>query len=118
MVFHRRGKTGFLNKLTNKWVEKKGNIHFYLNMECLRGRGGSITIDTRHLTTYDNVLNVMSEEHMQVLNEMEMLHLIVSKKYNLYKTGSKCMQKLDLAPKMRNGHMPYTFYGAKSILPC
>ena len=80
MVFHRRGKTGCLNKLSNKWLEKEGNIHFHLNMECLQGRGGSITIDTRHLTTYDDVLNVMSEEHMHVLNDLDMLQPIVSKK--------------------------------------
>ena len=29
------GKTGFLNKLTNNWVEKEGKIHFHLHMECL-----------------------------------------------------------------------------------
>ena len=80
MVFCRRGRTGFLNKLTNKWIEKEGNVHFHINIECLRGRGGTITIDIRHLTTCDDVLNVMDEEHMQVLNELDMLHPIIAQK--------------------------------------
>ena len=80
MVFHRRGRTRFLNKLTNKWVGKEGNVHFHLNIDCPRGRGQSIAIDMRHLTTYDDVLNVMGEEHLQVLNELDMLHPIVAQK--------------------------------------
>ena len=47
-VIHRRAMVGYFNKLHNKWVDSKQNIHFHLNRSCVRKHDA--TMEKQHLS--------------------------------------------------------------------
>ena len=76
MVFRRRGPSGFLNKLTNKWVNKVDNIHFHLDTSCLRKNDQ--TVNWKDIMMTDEVFEELSREQMEVLHQKQILKYILA----------------------------------------
>ena len=68
-VFHRTGVVGFLNKITNKWVDSEQNIHIHLNMACLQ-----------HISANDEVFCSLVHEQMVYLHKQGFLKPVAEKK--------------------------------------
>ena len=77
-VFRRRGVVGYFNRLHNKWVDSEQNIHFHLNMTCVRKHDA--TIEKRHLSCNDELFCGLSKEEMVYLHEQGFLKPIAEKK--------------------------------------
>ena len=77
-VFRRRGVVGYFNRLHNKWVDSEQNIHFHLNMTCVRKHDA--TIEKWHLSCSDKLFCGLSKEEMVYLHEQGFLKPIAEKK--------------------------------------
>ena len=64
MVFQKKALVAFYNPKQNQMNIKDQNIHFHLNMQCLRQ--DDRTTEYRHLTTNDDILKQLSLEQMEV----------------------------------------------------
>ena len=65
MVFVKKGIVAFYNPKCNKMQMKEQNIHFHLNMVCLRKNDK--TTEYRHLRTNDETFEQLTIEQMEVL---------------------------------------------------
>ena len=77
-VFRRRGVVGYFNKLHNKWVDSEQNIHFHLNMACVRKH--DTTIEKRHISCNDELFCELTKEEMVYLHDQGFLKPIAEKK--------------------------------------
>ena len=77
-VFRRRGVVGYFNTLHNKWIDSEQNIHFHLNMGCVRKH--DTTIEKRHISCNDEVFCSLSREEMIYLNDQGFLKPVAEKK--------------------------------------
>ena len=51
---------GYFNKIHNKWVDSEQNIHFHLNMSCVRKYDA--TMEKRHLSCNDEFFVVYQKK--------------------------------------------------------
>ena len=65
MALQWRGPSGFYNLKTYKYIEKEGNIHFHLNIQCLHGK--SISIEECHTIIYNDMFCKLDHQQMAVL---------------------------------------------------
>ena len=77
-VFRRRGVVGYFNTLHNKWIDSEQNIHFHLNMGCVRKH--DTTIEKCHISCNDEVFCSLSREEMIYLNDQGFLKPVAEKK--------------------------------------
>ena len=77
-VIHRRGMVGYFNKLHNKLVDSEQNIHFHLNMSCVRKHDA--TMEKQHLSCNDEFFCALSKEEMVYLHDEMFLKPIAEKK--------------------------------------
>ena len=77
-VICRRGVVGYFNKLHNKWVDSEQNIHFHLNMSCVRKHDA--TMEKWHLSCNDEFFCALSKEEMVYLHDEGFLKPIAEKK--------------------------------------
>ena len=77
-VIRRRGMVGYFNKIHNKWVDSEQNIHFHLNMSCVRKHDA--TMEKRHLSCNDEFFCGLSKEEMVYLHDEGFLKPIAEKK--------------------------------------
>ena len=77
-VIRRRGVVGYFNKIHNKWVDSEQNIHFLLNMSCVRKHDA--TMEKRHLSCNDEFFCGLSKEEMVYLHDEGFLKPIAEKK--------------------------------------
>ena len=71
MVFQKKALVVFYNPKQNQMNIKDQNIHFHLNMQCLRQ--DDRTTEYRHLTTNDEIFKQLSLEQMEVLQKLDFL---------------------------------------------
>ena len=77
-VICRRGVVGYFNKLHNKWVYSEQNIHFHLNMSCVRKHDA--TMEKLHLSCNDEFFCALSKEEKVYLHDEGFLKPIAEKK--------------------------------------
>ena len=77
-VIRRRGVVGYFNKIHNKWVDSEQNIHFHLNMSCVRKHDA--TMEKQHLSCNDEFFCGLSKEEMVYLHDEGFLKPIAEKK--------------------------------------
>ena len=78
MVFWKKALVAFYNPKQNQMNIKDQNIHFHLNMQCLRQ--DDRTTEYRHLTTKDEIFKQLSLEEMEVLQKLDFLQFITENK--------------------------------------
>ena len=78
MVFQKRGFVKFYNAKQNQMNIKEQNIHFHLNMVCLRKE--NMKTEYHNLTTNDEIFEQLSLEQMEVLQNLDFLWFITAKK--------------------------------------
>ena len=59
-VIRRRGVVGYFNKIHNKWVDSEQNIHFHLNISCVRKHDA--TMEKWHLSCNDEFFCVVYQK--------------------------------------------------------
>ena len=77
-VLRRRGVVGYFNKLHNKWLDSEQNIHFHMNMDCVRKHNS--TVEKHHVACNDEVFCRLSEQEMAFLHANGYLKPIAEKK--------------------------------------
>ena len=77
-VLRRCGVVGYFNKLHNKRLDSEQNIHFHMNMDCVRKHNS--TVEKCHVACNDEVFCRLSEQEMAFLNANGYLKPIAEKK--------------------------------------
>ena len=77
-VLHRHGVVGYFNKLHNKWLDSEQNIHFHMNMDCVRKHDS--TIEKHHVLGNDEVFCSLTAEEMAFLHANGFLRPLAEKK--------------------------------------
>ena len=77
-VLHRHGVVGYFNKLHNKWLDSEQNIHFHMNMDCVRKHDS--TIEKHHVLCNDEVFCSLTAEEMAFLHANGFLRPLAEKK--------------------------------------
>ena len=74
MVFTRRGITGYLNRKSNRYINKISNIHFHLKIKCIREHDH--TVKLCEIMMNKEVFADLSTEQMEELNKRGILKYI------------------------------------------
>ena len=77
-VLRRCGVVGYFNKLHNKWLDSEQNIHFHMNMDCVRKHNS--TVEKRHVSCNDEVFCSLTAEEMAFLHANGFLKPLAEKK--------------------------------------
>ena len=77
-VLRIHGVVGYFNKLHNKWLDSEQNIHFHMNMDCVRKYDS--TVEKHHVACNDEVFCRLSEQEMAFLHANGYLKQIAEKK--------------------------------------
>ena len=77
-VLCQSGVVGYFNKLHNKWLDSEQNIHFHMNMTCIRKYDS--TVEKCHVACNDEVFCGLTPEEMAYLHENGFLKPIAKKK--------------------------------------
>ena len=78
LVIRRRGVYGYFNPHTKKWSQDEANIHFHLDMKCLRKKDPSL--EKRHFVCNDEDFCKLDRAQMEVLHDGGFLKPIAEKK--------------------------------------
>lgn len=78
MVFRRCSVMGYYNRVLNKYIEKPSNVHFHLDISCLRKADPTTEVKDIYMT--DDVFQDLTEDHMRVLHEKGLLTHILALK--------------------------------------
>ena len=78
MVLRRSGVVGFLNKVLNKWVQSEQNVHFHMNMLCLRKHDA--TMELRYISCNDKFFAGLQRNQMEYLARIGFLKPLARKK--------------------------------------
>ena len=78
MVLRRIGVVGYLNKVQNRWVQSEQNVHFHLNMQCLRKHDA--TMELRYITCNDEFFAGLERKQMEYLGKIGFLKPLARKK--------------------------------------
>ena len=78
MVLRRSGIVGYLNKVLNKWVQSEQNVHFHMNMACVRKHDA--TMEVRYITCNDEFFIGLDQKQMEYLAGIGFLKPIARKK--------------------------------------
>ena len=78
MVLRRHGVYGFISLKTKKWTDSEINIHFHLDIKCLRKNDA--TTEVRYLTSNDEDFCKMDQAMMEFLHSIGFLRPIAEKK--------------------------------------
>ena len=76
MVFQCKGIVGYYNRVLNKWIQHKSNIHVDLSMQCLCKHDQ--TVEMRNISMNDEVWQNLTREQMQVLNDVGILKYLLA----------------------------------------
>ena len=78
LVIRRRGVYGYFNPHTKMWSQDEANIHFHLDMKCLRKNDPSL--EKRHFVCNDEDFCKLDRAQMEVLHDGGFLKPIAEKK--------------------------------------
>ena len=78
MVLRRHGVYGFISPKTKKWIDSECNIHFHLDIKCLRKN--DTTMEIQYLSTNDEDFCKMDRANMKYLHSIGFLWPITEKK--------------------------------------
>ena len=78
MVLRRRGVYGFISPKTKRWIDSECNIHFHLDIKCLRKN--DTTMEIRYLSTNDEDFCKMDWANIEHLHSIGFLRPIAEKK--------------------------------------
>ena len=78
MVFRRRGVVGYYNAVRNQWVDNEQNVHFHLDMRCIRKSDD--TMEIRYISGNDETFAKLDRLQMEVLHANGFLKPLARKK--------------------------------------
>ena len=78
MVLRRHGVYGFISPKTKRWIDSECNIHFHLDIKCLRKN--DTTMEIRYLSTNNEDFCKMDRANMEHLHSIGFLRPIAEKK--------------------------------------